>query len=389
MSKIISVSRRTDIPAFYGEWFVNRLEEGFAGYINPFGGQKYIVSLKPEDVICFVFWSKNFEPFIEKLKIIEKMGYRFCFNYTITGLPSIFECNLTDKKYAINSLKKISRLYSPKHINWRYDPVVISSITDYNFHLKNFEDMAFELQGYVERCYFSYVTQYGKVKRNFDKFQNEHNAVITDPDIGFKTELAEQMSEIAKQHGISLFTCCGDYLINANIKKAHCIDGKIIEDLFFKDGLPYKKKPTRKECGCTESTDIGTYDTCPHGCIYCYANINKIKADAVYRNHDIKSAFLGYSKDLSDKWIKESSIKDFSEYMNTGKKSEISASIDSLSEDINKIYGDSIEYNDLLYGYIERYLFPELLDKQKIIKAIRNNPYKLNELEDVLALDNL
>ena len=101
MKKIISVSRRTDIPAFYGDWFMNRLKEGFVGYINPFGGQKYIVSLKPEDVICFVFWSKNYEPFIEKLKIIEDMDYKFYFNYTITGLPNIFECNLVEKELSL------------------------------------------------------------------------------------------------------------------------------------------------------------------------------------------------------------------------------------------------------------------------------------------------
>ena len=116
MKKIISVSRRTDIPAFYGDWFMNRLKEGFVGYINPFGGQKYIVSLKPEDVICFVFWSKNYEPFIEKLKIVEDRGYKFYFNYTITGLPNIFECNLVEKEIAIDALKKIeSYVFTKAH----------------------------------------------------------------------------------------------------------------------------------------------------------------------------------------------------------------------------------------------------------------------------------
>ncbi|MCP4105653.1 MAG: DUF1848 domain-containing protein [Desulfobacteraceae bacterium] len=308
MSKIISVSRRTDIPAFYGEWFINRLYERFAGYINPFGGQKYIVSLKPEDVLCFVFWSKNYEPFIEKLKVVEKMGYKFYFNYTITGLPNIFECNLAEIKCAVDAFKKLSDTYSPKHINWRYDPIVISNITDYDFHIRNFENIAANLKGYVERCYFSYVIQYGKVKRNFDKFQKDNNMTVNEPDTDFKIKLANQLTEIANSYGISMQTCCGDFLLGENIKKAHCIDGSIIEELFYQNSFRYTEKPTRKECGCTESTDIGTYDTCPHGCIYCYANINKTKANNVYENHDVKSAFLGYPKKISDEWINDIDI---------------------------------------------------------------------------------
>lgn len=309
MSKIISVSRRTDIPAFYGEWFINRLNEGFACYINPFGGQKYRVSLKKEDVICFVFWSKNYEPFIDKLKLIESMGYKFYFNYTITGLPNIFECNLIETNRAIDNLKLISSMYSPKHINWRYDPIVISDITNLNFHLENFEYIASSLKGYVERCYFSYAIQYGKVKRNFDKFQKENNCIVNEPSIDFKIILSNQLADIANKYGMSMQTCCDDFLINEHIKKAHCIDGSIIEDLFYKNNFKYAEKPTRKECGCTESTDIGAYDTCPHGCIYCYANINKEKANNLYSKHEIDSAFLGYSKKLSEQWINELTIK--------------------------------------------------------------------------------
>ncbi|NMX21652.1 DUF1848 domain-containing protein [ANME-1 cluster archaeon GoMg4] len=310
MKRIISVSRRTDIPAFYGDWFMNRLRDGFGGYINPFGGQKYIVSLKPEDVICFVFWSKNYEPFIDKLKIIEDMRFNFYFNYTITGLPHEFECNLVKPDAAIDTLKKISQMYSPKHINWRYDPIIISDITDCKFHLENFENMASTLEGYVERCYFSYAIRYGKVKRNFDKFQNEHDINITDPDKDFRVKLANELADIAARYGIRMLTCCGDYLIGPKIGKAHCVDGKIIEELFYKKGFEHHEKPTRKECGCTESTDIGTYDTCPQGCIYCYANVNKTKAYSRFERHDKNAAFLGYTKAESDKWIEEAQSKD-------------------------------------------------------------------------------
>lgn len=302
MKRIISVSRRTDIPAFYGEWFIQRLKEGFAGYVNPFGGQRYFVSLKPEDVLCFVFWSKNFTPFIKKLKIIEDMGYNFYFNYTLTGLPKIFE-RFVIKESAIRALKELSTAYSPKHINWRYDPIIISDITGYNFHLKNFEAIASELQGYVERCYFSFAVQYGKVKRNFEKLQFENDIKIVD-DVSFKIKLANELADIAQKYGIKMLSCCGNYLLSGKIGKAHCVDGKVIKELFLKE-FRYNEKPTRKECGCTESVDVGAYDTCPHGCVYCYANVNKEIAGARYESHDKSSAFLGCTKEESDAFAYE------------------------------------------------------------------------------------
>jgi hypothetical protein len=302
MKRIISVSRRTDIPAFYGDWFMQRLKEGFVGVVSPFSGKRYIVSLSPKDVICFVFWSKNFNPFIENLKLIDGLGYKFYFNYTVTGLPSIFESNV-EKQSAIESLKQLSRTYSPRHINWRFDPIVLSGTFDRNFYINAFEELASEFAGYVERCYFSFVVVYSKVKRNFEELERKTGLKITNPSNDFKIELANDLAAIAERYGIRMFSCCGDYLLNDNIYKAHCIDGNIIESLFFPNGLKYKQKPTRKECGCTESTDIGTYDTCPHGCVYCYANMNKQQARRAFNNHDKESAFLGYSKSESDRWL--------------------------------------------------------------------------------------
>jgi hypothetical protein len=304
MKKIISVSRRTDIPAFYGQWFMQRLAEGFAGVVHPFGGQKYIVSLKPQDVVCFVFWSKNFTHFLENLRKMETMGYKFYFNYTLTGIPSVFESNV-EKQAAIESLRHLSKTYSPKHINWRFDPIVISGISDRDFYIRAFEELASELAGYVERCYFSFVARYGKVIRNFTEFEKSHGLKIFDCSGDFKIEMANELGAIAERYGIRMFSCCGDYLVGNRINKAHCIDGPVIEDLFSPEGFSYKTKPTRDECGCTESTDIGTYDTCPHGCIYCYANTNKGRSHKAFQNHDKTSAFLGYTKDQSDRWLDE------------------------------------------------------------------------------------
>jgi hypothetical protein len=300
MKRIISVSRRTDVPAFYGDWFMGRLKDGFVGVVNPFGGQKHIVSLKPEDVSCFVFWSKNFAPFLKNLKTIDKLGYKFYFNYTITGLPGVFETNV-EKQVAIETLKCLSRTYSPRHINWRFDPIIISNICDRRFWLKVFEGFASQFAGLVERCYFSFVTEYEKVKRNFAELERAQGVKFIDTSTDFKIDLANELASIAQHYGIEMFSCCGDYLIGEKIKKAHCIDGGIIESVFFPEGLAYTEKPTRKDCGCTESFDIGAYDTCPHGCVYCYANSNKPTASQAFKNHDKQSAFLGYPKPESDK----------------------------------------------------------------------------------------
>jgi len=272
--------------------------------VNPFNGQKYFVSLKPEDVTCFVFWSKNFSPFLDNLKIIDNLGYKFYFNYTVTALPSVFEGNV-DKQSAIDSLKQLSKTYSPQHINWRFDPIIISSICDRDFYLRAFEELASEFDGLVERCYFSFVTEYYKVKRNFEVLEKNTGVKIIDRSDDFKIELANELATIAESHGIRMYSCCGDYLTGEKIQKARCIDGSIIENLFFPGGFPYKEKPTRDQCGCAESTDIGTYDTCPHGCVYCYANAHKSKATQRYDNHEKDSAFLGYTKSESDRWLAE------------------------------------------------------------------------------------
>ena len=304
MKRIISVSRRTDIPAFYGNWYMQRLKEGFTGVVNPYGGRKYIVSLKPQDVTCFVFWSKNFNPFVENLRTIDRMGYKFYFNYTVTALPDVFESNV-ERKAAIESLKRLSRMFSSQHINWRFDPIIISNVCSREYFIKAFEELASELDGFVERCYISFVTEYGKVKRNFAELEKTEGVQVKRCSESFKIDLANELSDIAENYGIRMFSCCGDYLVNDRIQKGHCIDGSVIESLFFSEGLIYKEKPTRKECGCTESTDIGTYDTCPHGCIYCYANVNKQRAIKSFRKHDKYSAFLGYSRSQSDKWLNE------------------------------------------------------------------------------------
>ncbi len=308
--KIISASRRTDIPAFYGKWFMNRIAEGFAGYINPFNNKKYIVSLKKEDTASIVFWSKNFFPFIDNALLLKDEGYSLFFNYTITGLPEIFEPGAPPTSESIESIKILSSEFSSEQINWRYDPVLISDITDIEYHENKFEKLCRSLSGYIKRCYISFPTHYGKVDRNFRIFTEKTGVSLISPDIIERIKLAENLSEIAARYDIKIYSCCGDYLTSDKIEKGHCIDANILSAISSIDLSKQKFRPTRKECGCTESTDIGIYDSCPHGCIYCYANSNSARASFFYKNYllneeNSRSAFLGASKELSDLWIKE------------------------------------------------------------------------------------
>jgi hypothetical protein len=305
VKRIISVSRRTDVPAFHGRWFMGRVREGFAGVVHPFGGKRYVVSLRPEDVTCLVFWSKDFTPFVEHLEMLDRLGYRFYFNYTVTAVPPLFESDV-DKAAALRTLKDLSRRYSPAHINWRFDPIVLSSICDGEFYLREFAKLARELERLVERCYFSFVMPYRKVDRNFRLLEQAEGLKIVYACESERIDLAHRLAAIAQSHGIRMYSCCGEYLLGDGIiQKAHCIDGSLIERLFYPQGLAWNEKPTREGCGCTESIDIGTYDTCPHGCVYCYANANKTVARRAFDEHDPTSAFLGFSKAQSEKWLAE------------------------------------------------------------------------------------
>ncbi len=283
---------------------MGRVREGFAGVVHPFGGRRYLVSLRPEDVACLVFWSKDFTPFVEHLETLDRLGYRFYLNYTVTGVPPVFESDV-DRIAALRTLKHLSRRYSPRHINWRFDPIVLSSICDGDFYLSEFARLAHELEGIVERCYFSFVMPYRKVERNFHALEQQTGTQVIRASESQRIELADRLASIADSHGIRMYSCCGEYLVGDRIQKAHCIDGALIEELFYPRGFAGAEKPTRQGCGCTESLDIGAYDTCPHGCTYCYANANKAVARRAFNDHDPSAAFLGFSKAQSDRWVAE------------------------------------------------------------------------------------
>ena len=293
---IISASRRTDIPAFYSWWFMNRVREGRVRYANPFSGQECEVSLRPEDVHSIVFWSKNPQPLEPHLPRLEAMGYEFIFHFTITGLPRPFERLVIPWEEAVLSFRRLSDRYGPKRVLWRFDPIILSDITGPDYFKKSFDNLARRLEGATERCYFSFVCLYPKVRRNFQRASESRGRFETcpyyDPAYPERLSLVKEMVEIAGSYGITLYTCCDEALAAGGVRPAQCVDGELLYELFPNKPRQTKIVPTRKGCNCVQSRDIGAYDTCPHGCIYCYANLNHELACKRLDAHDPSSDML-------------------------------------------------------------------------------------------------
>ena len=265
---IISASRRTDIPAFYMPWLIDRMRAGLVKYPNPRTGQSYTISLMPEEVHSFVFWSKDYRPFLSHLREVTDRGYRFYCHYSVTGVPGSLEPRVPDWRSSVETFRELAARTSPRHVLWRFDPILFADEFRAEHCLARFRDIATALVGTTRRCYFSFAVFYGKVRRKLEKA----GVRFSDPSLEEKRALLEGMAGIADECGIVLHSCCDDALVGTRVRKAHCVDGDLLAELFPDRPRISLCKPTRKGCGCTASRDIGVYDTCPHGCLYCYAN---------------------------------------------------------------------------------------------------------------------
>jgi len=300
---IISASRRTDIPAFYSEWFMNRIRKGTCLVPNPFNANSIAeVSLRPEEVEAIVFWSKNPSPMIEHLSELEDLGYRFYFQYTRNHYPASLEPGLPVIKKRIGTFIDLSRKVGSERVIWRYDPIIFSNQTDIQDHIKTFKHLCSELAGSTGKVTVSILDLYAKTKRNLEKFKTKGIEFDFAPQD--HPQILELLSELAKTAGefsMDISTCAekGDYS-SIGIKPGKCIDGDLIEKLW---GIhrAWKKDPNQRElCGCASSKDIGVNDTCLHGCVYCYATNNLQIARKRFRDHSADSAAL-YGKNSMDK----------------------------------------------------------------------------------------
>jgi DNA repair photolyase len=302
---IISASRRTDIPAFYSEWFMNRIREGYLYNVNPFNAHQFKrIELGSDYVDAIVFWTKNPEPLIKHLDELDQRGYRYYFQYTLTGYGKDFESGVPIKEKSIDTFKKLSEKIGSQKMIWRYDPIILSDKTSIDFHENNVESIARQLSGYTGRIVISFLDIYKKIVRRLQYLEDEKNIHIED--INNKQEIILRLSKIIKDIAINnqydVFSCAEAIdLSSVGIEHGKCIDCDFINAAFGCNLRFDKDKHQRAECGCVESVDIGMYNTCKHNCEYCYANSSKKVIANNCNLHDDNSPTLVGNVELEEK----------------------------------------------------------------------------------------
>jgi len=286
ISLILSVSRRTDIPAFYSDWFFNRLKEGYVLVRNPMNYQQVSkIILTPSLIDCIVFWTKDPTNMLVKLDFLT--NYKYYFQITINAYDKIIERNVPSIDEVIEAFKGLSLKIGKEKVIWRYDPIIFTNEMDIEYHCKYFDLIASQLEGSTKRCIISFVDLYKKSERNLKNI----NTVSFDNKK--MLEAAKRLSEIAFKHNIKIETC--SELIDLSIvgiEPAKCIDDLLISKIIGQSLRINKDKNQRDVCGCVKSIDIGAYNTCKHGCLYCYANYSDIAVENNILKHDPRSPML-------------------------------------------------------------------------------------------------
>ena len=298
---IISASRRTDIPAHFGDWFLNRLRDGFLYVRNPMNPHQVSkILLSPEKIECIVFWTKNpSDKFIDNLEQINKLGYSYYFQYTITAYNKSVEVNIPRKEIQINRFLKLSDLIGAEKVIWRYDPIFFTEYYNMAYHRKWFDYLASRLNEHTEKCVISFLDCYPKIKNRLIS----HG--ITEVNEEQMKDISFHLAEIAKKYSLKLESCCENIdLSSVGIEHGHCIDPDLIARIKNKQYIFKKDKTQRQDCGCIESIDVGGYNTCLNKCIYCYANWS----DTVVTDYDPESPILCSHINSDDK-ITERVIK--------------------------------------------------------------------------------
>lgn len=297
---IISASRRTDIPAYYSSWFMNRIREGFVDVRNPLYPHRVSrYSLSPEVVDGIVFWTKNPEPMMDKLDSLS--DYPYYFQFSLTSYGKDIEGNLPNKGDIIETFKRLADKVGPERVVWRYDPILLNEKYTFDYQVHAFHEIIKELKGYTTKVTISFIDEYRfgsrsvygdlQVKEFTDELQNK---------------MAEQLSLIAKDNGLTVDTCAEKIdLQKYGIEHARCVDGRIFEklsgDKLSRLKTRYeeleKDRAQRVECRCVDSIDIGASNTCSNGCRYCYATSSYQALAENVRNHDSHGTMLSGALD--------------------------------------------------------------------------------------------
>jgi len=284
---IISASRRTDIPSYYSEWLYNRIKEKFVYVRNPFNTHQISkINLDPELIDCIVFWSKNPKPMIDNLDLLK--NYKYYFQFTLTPYEQDVEAGLPSKFEIIETFKRLSDIIGPQKVIWRYDPILINNKYNTAYHIDKFEKLAGILKGYTEKVTISFIDFYKKITENI-KFLE-----IIEISTEEKNIIAQKFSEIARNNNFSIDTCAEDIdLSQYGITHARCIDDRLISKITGNNFQIEKDKNQRLECGCVRSIDIGEYNSCSNGCVYCYANYSDIVKKNMKKHISLSPLLIG------------------------------------------------------------------------------------------------
>ena len=276
---IISASRRCDIPRFKTDWLRERFDAGFADVANPFNSsQVKRVSLKPDDAGFLVFWTRDPGPLLNMRGILD--SYPFYIMVTLTNYPEIFEPNAPRLDDVIRTMAEFSQIWDPKRVIWRYDPVLLTSITEISFHKKNFANLAARLSGITEKVIISIYDEYAGAKRRLAVLEKENKIAVfphCQADGSLQQEISDLLSElvlISKKAKMEIQSCAEKDLAVPGISRGACIDGNLIDEILKAENKPafpaIRDKNQRSGCLCVQSVDIGSYGACPAGCVYCY-----------------------------------------------------------------------------------------------------------------------
>lgn len=281
---ILSASRRTDIPCFYSEWFMRRINDGFALYRNPMNySALYRVALTPDIVDCIVFWTKDAQNMLGQLQTLDSIGYNYYFQFTITPYGHELEPALRPKNEIEDCFIELSKRIGRHRVVWRYDPIILNRDIDVNFHKREFARMCEKLAPYTDTVVVSFVDMYAKLKTDLIRPQSDSEVL----------ELAAFIGETASSCGIKARSCCESYELSPfGIEHGACIDRDRIEKICGRRLKLASDKNQRPSCGCCESVDIGAYDTCLNGCVYCYANRSAASPEKRYALYDPQSPIL-------------------------------------------------------------------------------------------------
>lgn len=282
---IINTGSRTDIPAFYSNWFYQRIQEEFVCVRNPFASHLVTrFTLNPKVVDALIFCTKNPQPMLPSLQKIS--SYRQLWHVTITPYGKDIEPQVPEKKQVIASFCELSKLIGKERVVWRYDPIFFSEKYSFAYHLRAFKTMCSLLKGHTSECVFSFIDLYGKTKKNFPE--------VKEVPFDQQVSLIQQFSKIAAENGIFLSSCLEDErLASCGVDVSGCLTKEKIEKaLDIRLSVPERFQPPRSGCRCLLGNDIGAYQSCLHGCRYCYATDSFTLAKENYGLHEDDSPFL-------------------------------------------------------------------------------------------------